>query len=297
MDYILHLIIILCLTGILTMSLNYVAGFGGIMSVSHLSFYGIGAYSTAILMINYQLPFLFALLLSILLTAAIAYLASFPILKLKDDSLVLVSLGFTIIAFSVMLNWQSLTNGPLGLSQIPAAEILGFKLSITNKFGFLILALCGLLLTAFVLWWITKSIYGIIMKSIREEETKAMAVGHHAMAYKRSIFIFSALFAGFAGGLFATYSSIIEPKTFELLPSFILLIMVILGGMGSLKGAMLGALFLVLTPELLRFLEKFFLIFDISLNVTAEVEQIIYGALVVILMFLRPQGLLGKYRL
>ncbi|MFH1410340.1 MAG: branched-chain amino acid ABC transporter permease [Patescibacteria group bacterium] len=127
MEYILHLAIVVTIFSILAMSLNYVAGYTGILSLSHATFYGIGAYATAILTTQHGFSFVPSVMVGMVLAAVIAYLASFPILKLKEDSLVLVSFGFSIIMFNVMLNWTDLTKGPLGIKGIAAPEIFGLS--------------------------------------------------------------------------------------------------------------------------------------------------------------------------
>lgn len=288
MDYILHLAIVVTIFSILAMSLNYVAGYTGILSLSHATFYGIGAYTTAILTTQHGFTFLPSVLVGALLTAIIAYLASFPILKLKNDSLVLVSFGFSIIMYNVMLNWSSLTKGPLGIKGILAPNILG--LSFFYKPYFFVLVLLVAIFTYFFLRRITSTPYGIIIKGIRENQTVAAVNGHNVLRYQRSVFVVGAMFAALAGCFIATFLSFIEPKLFELMPSVLILIMVILGGMASLKGSLLGALILILLPELLRFI-------GLPPSILAEVQQMIYGLILILVMYLRPQGILGEYKI
>lgn len=288
MDYILHLAIIVSIFSILSISLNYIAGFTGILSLSHATFYGVGAYTTAILTTQYGFGFLPTVGIGIVITALVAWLASFPILKMKEDSLVLVSFGFAIIAYNIMLNWGSLTRGPLGIKGIKAPEIFG--LSFFHKPLFLILVLGVAVITYLFFRHITKTPYGTIIKGVRENTTVASVNGHNFRRYQRSVFVLGALFASVAGSLMATYLMFIEPKLFELMPSVLILIMVILGGMGSLKGSVLGAVILILVPELLRFI-------GLPHEYLAESQQMIYGLVLVAIMFLRPQGLLGEYKI
>jgi len=288
MDYILHLAIVVTIFSILAMSLNYVAGYTGILSLSHATFYGIGAYATAILTTQYGLTFVPSVLVGMIVAGVIAYLASFPILKMKEDSLVLVSFGFTIIMFHVMLNWGSLTKGPLGIKGIMAPEIFG--LSFFSKPLFFGLVLLVAVITYFFFRLITQSPYGIIIKGIRENQTVAAVNGHSVLRYQRSVFVVGAVFAAIAGSFTATFLTFIEPKLFELMPSLLILIMVILGGMASLKGAVLGAFLLILLPELLRFL-------GLPNEYLAEVQQMTYGLVLILVMYLRPQGLLGEYKI
>ncbi|MFH0838259.1 MAG: branched-chain amino acid ABC transporter permease [Patescibacteria group bacterium] len=288
MDYVLHLAIVVTIFSILSMSLNYVAGYTGILSLSHATFYGIGAYSTAVLTTQYGFSFVPSVMVGMVLTGVIAYLASFPILKLKEDSLVLVSFGFSIIMFNVMLNWTDLTKGPLGIKGIMAPEIFG--LNFFSKPLFFALVLLVALITYFFFRRITRSPYGIIIKGIRENQTVVAVNGHNVLRYQRSVFVVGAIFAAIAGSFTATFLTFIEPKLFELMPSVLILIMVILGGMASLKGSVLGALILILVPEALRFL-------GLPPSILAEVQQMIYGLVLILVMYLRPQGLLGEYKI
>jgi len=288
MDYILHIAILITIFSILSMSLNYVAGYTGILSLSHATFYGIGAYTTAILTTQHGFSFVPSVLVGMLLTGLIAYLASFPILKLKEDALVLVSFGFSVIMFNVMLNWTNLTKGPLGIKGIMAPDILG--LNFFSKPLFFALVLLVAMFTYFFFRRITSSPYVIIMKGIRENQTVAAVNGHNVLRYQRSVFVVGAVFAAIAGSFTATFLSFIEPKLFELMPSMLILIMVILGGMASLKGSVLGAFLLILLPEVLRFV-------GLPPSILAEVQQMIYGLVLILVMYLRPQGLLGEYRI
>lgn len=288
MDYVLHLAIVVAIFSILSMSLNYVAGYTGILSLSHATFYGVGAYATAILTTQHGFSFVASVVAGMLAAGMLAYLASFPILRLKDDSLVLVSFGFSIIMFHVMLNWNGLTRGPLGIKGIKAPEILG--LSFFNKPLFFALVLAIVFITYYVLRRITNSPYGIIMKGIRENKTVAAVNGHNVSSYQRSVFTVGAVFAGLAGSFMATFLTFIEPKLFELMPSVLILIMVILGGMASLRGSVLGALMLILLPELLRFI-------GLPDAYLAEVQQMLYGLALILVMYLRPQGILGEYKI
>ncbi|MBU0727982.1 branched-chain amino acid ABC transporter permease [Patescibacteria group bacterium] len=288
MDYILHLLIIICIFSILTVSLNYIAGFAGIISFSHATFYGVGAYTTAILTVDHGFSFLPTVAMGMAVTALVAWLASFPILKLKTDALMLVSFGFAIIAYNIMLNWQSLTKGPLGIKGVMAPSIFGF--SFFEKPVFLALVLLVALVTFLFFRRITKSPYGTIIKGIRENPIVTRVNGHSTLRYQRSVFVLGAVFASIAGSLMASYLTFIEPKLFDLMPSVFLVIMIIVGGMASLKGSVLGAIILLLIPEILRFV-------GIPHSILGETQQMIYGLLLVLMMTLRPKGLIGEYKI
>lgn len=288
MDYLIHLLALVGIYAIAAISLNYMAGFTGIVSFSHATFLGIGAYATAILTTRYGFSFIASFFLGAAISGAIAWLSSFALLRLKEDSFSLVSFGFAIIMYNLMLNLTSLTNGPLGVKGIPGPAIGAF--SFTSRPTFLSLVLLFAVATYFFFRHIAHSYYGTVLKSIRENPVVAMTNGHNVSGYQRSVFVVGAIFAALAGSFLAAFLTFIEPKSFELISSVLILIMVILGGLGNLKGVVLGAFILLIVPEALRFA-------GIPSAFEAETQQIIYGAILVLLMFIRPQGILGDYRI
>jgi branched-chain amino acid transport system permease protein len=291
MDYFLHILILSGIFGILALSLNLIAGYTGIMSVAHGAFMGIGAYTVAILTRFHSWDFFLALLVAILLTMVIAAIISFPLLRLKGDSLMLVSFGFALIVYNVLLNWVSVTNGALGVKGVPSPVFFGWELSrqtLGQTLGFLLLVLVFLIFTWGVSRLITNSPYGTVLKAIRENEMVAKSAGHHTKQYKRTIFILGCGFAAMAGGLFGSFQEYINPDLFDLMPSMIILLMTILGGFGTLSGPVLGAFILITLPELLRYT-------PLPQEILPESQQILYGLILFGLMCFRPQGLLGKY--
>ncbi|MFH1012652.1 MAG: branched-chain amino acid ABC transporter permease [Candidatus Peregrinibacteria bacterium] len=289
MDYIFHLLIAISIYGILAVSLNYVAGYTGILSLSHATFYGIGAYATAILTQSHGFGFISSLLIGVAATAIIAWLASYPLLKMKGDAFLLVSLGFAIIMYNVMLNWDGLTHGPLGIKGVMAPTIFG--ISFSSKPAFFALILGALALTYLFFQFIVRSPYGTIIKGIRENPTVTSVNGHPVLGYQRSVFVLGAIFAAIAGSFAATFFQFIEPKLFNLMPySVLILIMVILGGLGNMKGAIIGAAILILVPEFLRFA-------GFPHAIIGELQQIVYGCILVTLMYFRPEGLFGEYKI
>ncbi|QQR83267.1 branched-chain amino acid ABC transporter permease [Candidatus Peregrinibacteria bacterium] len=284
MDFILQVLIIIGIHSILTMSLNYVAGFTGLMSINHAAFYGMGAYATAILSTQYDWNFFLTIPVGIVIAGIVAWLVSFPMLKMKEDSFVLVSLGFAIIMFNIMQNWTDLTKGPLGIKGVQAPMLGDF--SFFAKPLFLVLVIVAAALTYWFLNRILKTPYGTILKGARENETVARVNGHNVVSYQRSAFVVGAIFAAIAGAFIASFISFVNPKAFELIISVYLLIMIILGGMASLPGSILGAFIMLTSLEVLRFA-----------GVSAEWQQILYGFILIVIMFFRPQGILGKYKI
>jgi len=292
MQYLIHLAILFAIYGILGLSLNLVVGYTGLLSVTHAAFYGIGAYATAILLTSYGVNFFVSVLAAMIVSAIVALLIGLILSKFDDDYYALASFGFNIIIFSVFLNWQELTRGPLGIPGIgkPSFEIFNFQFLISNNLEFLILALLFLGLIYFISRFIVNSSFGRILKTIREDEKAIQIFGYNTLYYKLAIFVISAAMAGVAGSLFASYITFIDPSSFWLMESIFILAIVILGGLSNLKGSLLGALFLILLPEALRFV-------GMPNDIAAQMRQVIYGVILILLMLYRPQGLAGEYKL
>ncbi len=288
MEYFIHLAILIGIYVPLALSLNLVVGYTGLLSVTHAAFYGIGAYAVAILLTVYNFPFLLALLIGIILAGIVAGLLGLILSRFKDDYYALVSFGFNIIIYSIFLNWESLTRGPLGIPGIDRPTLFGFEFS--SNLSFLILTVVGAGLIYLISLGITKSSFGRVLKGIREDERALSVFGYNTQLFKLTIFVITAGMAGLAGGLFATYITFIDPSTFGLNESIFILAIIILGGMASLKGSVVGAIFLILLPEILRFV-------GFPTDIAAQMRQVVYGLLLVLLMLYRPQGLVGEYKL
>jgi branched-chain amino acid transport system permease protein len=258
-----------------------------LVSVTHAGFYGIGAYATALIIKSFGLNFFFALSLAVLVTMAVALLIGLVLSKFKDDYYVLSSLGFNIIVFGIFLNWKSLTRGALGIPGIPRPEIFGYEFS--SNLSFFLLTLTFLLLTYFLSGFIVNSSFGRALKAIREDELATKVFGYNTLYFKLVIFVIAAAFAALAGGLYASYISFIDPYTFVVNESIFLLAVIILGGLANLRGAVLGAVSLIVLLELLRFV-------GFPPEIAGQMRQVAYGVILVLLMLYRPQGFLGEYR-
>ncbi len=288
MEYLTHLAILVSIYAILAMSLNLVVGYTGLLASGHAAFYGIGAYVTALLLTRVGMNFFPALGLAILISAGAGLAIGLVLSRFKADFYVLASLGFNAIVFSIMLNWQDLTRGPLGIPGIPRPQLAGLDFS-SNQ-NFLLLSVVLAVVVYVLARLIANSSFGRVLKAIREDETVAGVFGYHTMHYKLIIFVIAAGLAAIAGALFASYITFIDPTTFNIAESIFLLAIIILGGLANLNGAILGALFLTLLPELLRFV-------GFPSDVAAQMRQVVYGLLLIILMLYRPQGLMGEYKL
>ena len=250
MAYLIHLAILICIYAILGLSLNLVVGYTGLLSVAQAAFYGIGAYVTALLMVNGGYNFFVAMLLGIIFSGLVALLLGMVLSRFRGDYYALASLGFGIIIYSIFLNWQSLTDGPLGIPGIPRPSLFGFAFS--DNISFLVLSAICVLLVYLIARFIVESSFGRVLKAVREDESATQVFGYRTIYYKLSIFVIGAMMAAAAGALYAAYITYIDPSTFNVTESIFVIAIIILGGLASLRGSIFGAIFLVLLPEFLR---------------------------------------------
>ncbi|KHE90976.1 MAG: branched-chain amino acid ABC transporter permease [Candidatus Scalindua rubra] len=276
MEYILHLLIFISIYILLSQSLSLTSGYAGLISLAHVGFYGIGAYTAAILSVNYSVPFLVTLPLAMLLSGLIAIIVSTISLRTVDDYFIIITLGIQVVIFSVMNNWQGLTRGPLGIPGIPSIKILG--VSFDSKISFLLLSMFFVGIVWFLLNNITRSPFGRILIALSEDEIFTKSLGKDVYKAKIISFTISAMFASIAGVLYAHYISYIDPTSFTIHESIFILSIVIIGGMRNLWKVALAAAFLVLLPEVLRFV-------GMPNDVAANMRQIIYGVILVLVIF------------
>lgn len=288
MEYLIHLAVLASIYVILGLSLNLVIGYTGLLSIAQAAFYGLGAYVTAITMTGLGYNFFISIIIGIGVAAVVAFCIGYVLSKFSGDFFALVSLGFNVIILSIFLNWQSLTRGPLGIPGIQRPSIFGVNFS--SNLSFLILA--GLLAAAtyFMSQFIANSSFGRVLKAIREDEKAIQAFGYKTYNYKLIIFIIGAMMASVAGSLYASYISFIDPFSFTLNESIFVLAIIILGGLANNKGAIAGAIFLIILPEVLRFV-------GFPTDIAAQTRQLVYGIILVLLMMYRPQGLVGEYKI
>ena len=288
MEYFIHLAILFSLSALFAISLDLLIGYTGLISVTQASFGGVSAYTVALLTLNYHVNFFIAMLAGVLLASLTALIVGFVFSRFRGDYYILGTIGFSYIAFSVFLNWQSLTGGPLGIPGIPRPEIFGFAFSDNTAFLALTIGTLGLLYLCSR--FIVNSSFGRVLKAIREDEEAVSVFGYRALFYKLAIFVIAAAMMGIGGALYAPFLTYIDPFAFGLTPSIYILTVVILGGLGSLRGPIVGAGVLIALLEGLRFA-------GFPPDVSAQLQQLIYGLLLVGLMLYRPQGLLGEFRL
>ncbi len=290
--------------------LNIVVGLAGLLDLGYVAFYAVGAYSYALVAIHFDWSFWVALPAAGLIAACFGILLGFPVLRLRGDYLAIVTLGFGEIVRIILINWYDLTNGPDGLSGIPRPSFFGF-LEFTRRPGesdvafhqyfglefssmhriiflyYLILTLA--LITNFFTIRIRKLPIGRAWEALREDEIACRSLGVNPTNTKLTAFAIGAMFAGFAGSFFATRQGFISPESFTFVESAVILAIVVLGGMGSQVGVVLGAVLLIGGIEVLR---DNFLMELIGVEPT-KVRMLIFGALMVAIMVWRPRGLLA----
>jgi branched-chain amino acid transport system permease protein len=284
MDYSLHLMIMICIYTLLAQSLNLSAGYTGLISLAQAGFYGIGAYTTAILSTEFHLSFWINLPLAMLFCGVIAFLLSYVALRTAEDYFVMCTLGIQVIIYALLNNLVRLTNGPLGISNIPPIG-LGHLL-LTGKTAFLLLSLA---FTGAV-WWILHNIarsgFGYILRAISEDEIFTMSIGKDVRTAKMLSFVTTSVLATIPGALYAHYISYIDPTSFTVSESTFILSIVIIGSLRSFTGSFLAAVFLVLLPETLRFT-------GIPYNLAGNLRQMIYGLILIAIMMTGKNGFKG----
>lgn len=278
--YYVHLANMAGISIILTLSLNLVFGYTGQISIGHAAFYAVGAYTTAILMARMHWPF-WAVVPASMLTAGLAGIViGLPALRLKGFYLAMATLGFAVVVFVVLQQWRDFTGGAMGIIGIPRPRMFGYEFA--DEFGYYYLVLAATLFTFFIVRNIIASPTGRAMIAIRESEAAAESLGINVTEHKLMAFAISAGLAGLAGSLFAPLSRFVSPDGFNVMPSFIILAMLVMGGLGSHLGAILGGLLMVLLPELI--------------GVVGQYRVFVYSACLMLIVVFMPEGLAGLIR-
>ncbi len=261
----------------LAVSLNLLMGYAGQISLGHAAFFGMGAYASAVLTTKYGWPAWPAIVVSLLLTGIIAWLIARPILRLKGHYLAMATLGFGIIVHIVLVQAGDLTGGPDGLSGIPELSFFGWQVNSDLRW-YAVIAVATLIVI-----WLALNLIGSrpgrALRALHGSEVAAEMMGIDTTLAKTSVFVLAALIAGFTGSLFAHQQAFVSPDSFNFFFSIELVTMVVLGGMASTWGAVVGAIVLTLLPELLVMFEDY--------------EIMIFGAILILMMIFLPQGLIG----
>ncbi|MGN1250907.1 MAG: branched-chain amino acid ABC transporter permease [Candidatus Spyradocola sp.] len=262
---------LICINVIMAVSLNLVCGFMGQLALGHAGFMSVGAYAAALFTMKSGLPesvaFPVALLVGGIVAAIVGVVIGIPALRMRGDYLAIITLGFGEI-IRVVANALPITGGAKGLSGIPSCTNFSY-------------AYWVMILSVFVIFAFIKSRHGRAVLSIREDEIAAEASGIRTTYYKMMAFVLAAFFAGIAGGLYAHHVGVLSPTKFDFNYSVEFLVMVVLGGMGSITGSIIAAIVLTILPEALRGFEDY--------------RMLLYSLVLIVMMLFRPTGLLGTY--
>lgn len=276
--YIMQLVINILIYTILAMGLNLLTGFTGILSLGHAAFFGIGAYTAAILNTRLELPFIVTLLCAIIVAGISGAILAVPALRVKGSYLVLLTIGFGEVVRLLLVNWIDLTRGPSGIVGIDYPDFGIFKLTSLFQSYYLILFFVIILMLYQVI--LMNSRVGRAMMAIRDDDNAAELCGIDVAQYKIKTFVISAIYCAVAGCLYAHVIRYVSPDSFRAEESQIILCCVIVGGIGTFKGPVIGAILLTLMPELLRGMDNY--------------RMVIYGVILAVVIIFFPGGI-AKY--
>ncbi len=276
--YTLHVIITILIYIPLVLSQNLITGFTGMLTMGQAAFYGLGAYTSALLVMKFGIPWPLAFLAAGLVTAIFGIVVGVPCLRVGSDYLTLMTIGFGTIFSAVVTNWVEVTRGSMGIPGVPPPSIGPIVINTPQQQYYLYLIIAAL--CYFFMYRLIHSHIGRALTAIREDEIAASTLGINLSFYKVMAFAFGALWAGFAGSMLAHFLSFVGPQSFTLDESLLHVQMAILGGLGSLPGSVLGAIILVSLPQLSQDIYQY--------------RMLINGILLLVLMAGRPQGILGK---
>ncbi|HWJ02904.1 MAG TPA: branched-chain amino acid ABC transporter permease [Verrucomicrobiae bacterium] len=263
--YYLNILLLCGINLIMALGLNLISGVTGQLSLGHAAFMSIGAYASALATVNYHAPFLVGVLIGGLVACLFGIIIGFPTLRLTGDYLAIATLGFAEIVRVQFLN-MDITGGAVGLGGIKGSTNFPVVMVIS-------------VLTILCLMWLENSRNGRAMLAVREDEVASVAVGINTTMYKIQAFAIGAFCAGVGGALFAHTTTFIQPTDFGFLKSVEILSIVVLGGLGSIPGAVIGSVILTAAPEALRFMSNY--------------RMLVYGLLLIVMMIFRPYGLMG----
>ena len=271
---------------ILAISLNLILGYGGMASMAHAAFFGIGGYIAALISIHLGYNFLIAILIGMLAVGISGGLIGLPFIRIRDEYVILFTLAFQMVFFHLVMAFYKVTGGDSGLVNIPRPEL--FSLRFSNSLSYVPLLLVFTIVFFLICWRIINSPFGRVLKGIREDETAILSLGKNVIKFKVQIFMIGTGIAGAAGGLYVYYSVYIAPDIFNLDVSILLIVMVILGGTANLWGSVLGALLLVIIPESLTFIPG-------AIEIIAPLRLCLFGSLLILFMRFRPEGVIPEY--
>lgn len=285
--YFMHIVVTAGIFTILTMSWNLLAGYTGQLNLGHAAFYGVGAYTSALVSMKLGISPWLGLPAGGVVAAFFGFLLGFPALRLSGPYLAITTIGFAEILRLVAINWVDLTRGSLGLSGIPLLTPIHvgswrFQFYFEKDYYYVVLA--AALITFFCIRRLTRSEFGVSLMALRDDQTGAQSIGIDISAYKLAAFTISAFFAGFAGALFAHFVRLVSPEAMSLHVTFDVLTMTMVGGLGTMGGPIVGAIALTILSNCLRYLEDF---------LKMDIRLVAYGLMLILTIRFMREGLMG----
>lgn len=283
----LHILFMCEIYVILALSANLVSGYTGLLSFANAAFFGLGAYATTLVMKNFGFNYFPALLVAIAFNVFVSFIVTYFSIRLKDLYFTLATLAFKVIVFSALYNWEKVTGGSYGISDILGVKIFGRQLNGTGEYS--ILSGCFALMVISFFLFFQRTPFVRLLECLRDRELGAVSLGKNIPYYKFICNSVAAAFTAVAGSLFAVYNSYIDATSFTLSESILIVNMILIGGTGNLIGPLFGACFYVMLPEVTRLI-------PISSTQGATLQMIIYSLVLILVVRFRPNGLFGKFK-
>jgi branched-chain amino acid transport system permease protein len=285
-DYILTLTCLSVVGIILALSLNLVQGYGGIVTVSHGAFMGIGGYMTGVLLTSFGIDAAIGLVIGFVLSGVVGWLFMVVAARLDPDDFILASFALQMVVVDLFIQWSPVTGGSIGMFGIERPALFGFSLD--GLVPFTIFCVVLGLLSWLVFAHISRSNYGLILRGIRESGRSVEAAGKNVRRTQVVSFAVGSAFAGLAGGLYATTIGLITPSDFSIHRSILVIACLLVGGIGNMTGAVVGTILLLALPEVVKTFA------EVPTQFQGPGEQIIYGIIIVLFVWFRPQGLIPE---
>lgn len=292
-DYWLYLACLVAINVASTAGLNVLTGYTGLVSMGQAAFMGLGGYTVAILQIRFGTPMLLNLLAGGVVAMLAGLVVGLPSLRVKGLYLAIATIAAGVLAHFIFSHYTSLTGGTGGLT-LPPAQIFGLELDDSFKLYWVIVPITALMLLGVANLFRTR--IGRAFIAIRDRDISAEVLGIPLLPYKLLSFAISSFYAGVAGGMFAYFFRAVTPESFPLLMSIFFLASVIVGGMGSVLGSILGAVFMTLVPEVLKLVVGWLPLGDNAMLVLSPVRTIVFGLMIVLFLIFEPHGLAEVWR-
>lgn len=288
-DYVAYMLNLIFINIIAAVGLNILTGFTGLISLGHAAFMAIGAYTSAILAVTLGVPFWLALPTAGVLTGLIGFIVGLPSLRLTGIYLALATMAFGFVTDEIILQWQSVTGGADGFSAVPPA-IFGLTFDSYKRYFFITFTSLAILI--FVAKNMLRGSFGRTLMAIRDSETAAETMGIKLGWYKTLAFTLSALYTGLAGSLYAHFILFISIDNFTLLNSISYIVMIVVGGLGSLTGSIMGAVFITILPEIITFTKDYL---PAAVKTASSLQAAVYGITLMLFIIFQPTGFYGLW--